>query len=67
MIWQNPFGAGKMTSTLVFTDVTLLNATSATAWEEDESKSQIDDSTGKPIGVRKSHVLLELQKRQGCG
>jgi len=58
--------AGNSTSTPVFTDVTLLSATSATAWEEDASQGQIDDSTGKPIGVRKSHVLYVLQKRKGA-
>ncbi len=58
--------AGTSTSTPVFKDVTLLDATSATAWEEDVSQGQIDDSTGKPIGVRKSHVLYVLQKRNGA-
>jgi ketosteroid isomerase-like protein len=57
--------AGKETSKPVFTDVTLLGPTAATAWEEDESQGQIDDATGKPIGVRKSHVLYVLQKRNG--
>jgi ketosteroid isomerase-like protein len=58
--------AGHTTSKPAFTDVTLLDATSATAWEEDVSEGQIDDSTGKPIGVRKSHVLYVLQKRHGA-
>jgi len=57
--------AGETTSRPVFTDVTLLDATSATAWEEDVSQGQVDDATGKPIGVRKSHVLYVLQKRDG--
>jgi hypothetical protein len=43
-----------------------LDATSATAWEEDTSEGQIDDSTGKSIGVRKSHVLYVLKKRDGA-
>ena len=33
--------------------------------KEDRSGSQIDDATGKPIGVRKSHVLYVLQKQDG--
>jgi ketosteroid isomerase-like protein len=57
--------AGQETSKPVFADVTLLGPTSATAWEEDVSQGQIDDATGKPIGVRKSHVLYVLQKREG--
>jgi hypothetical protein len=58
--------AGKTTSQPVFTDITLLGPSSATAWEEDVSQGQIDDATGKPIGVRHSHVLYVLQKRNGA-
>ncbi len=60
------FLAGKTTSEPVFADITLLGPTSATAWEEDVSQGQIDDATGKPIGVRRSHVLYVLQKRNGA-
>ena len=59
------YQAGKSTSTPAFTDVTLLSATSATAWEQDTSQGQVDDSTGKPVGIRKSHALYVLQKRKG--
>jgi ketosteroid isomerase-like protein len=55
--------AGKTTSRPVFTDIALLGPAAATAWEEDVSEGQIDDATGKPIGVRKSHVLYVLRKR----
>ena len=62
---QPGYEAGKLTSTPSFTDVTRLSATSATAWEQDASDGQIDDSTGKPIALRNSHVLYVLEKRHG--
>jgi ketosteroid isomerase-like protein len=66
-LFQRPgYLAGKTTSPAVFTDVTLLTPTTATACEEDASQGQIDDATGKPVGVRRSHVLYVLQKRNGA-
>ena len=37
-----------------------MSPTVAVAWSEESSAGQIDDSTGKPIGPRKSHYMEVL-------
>jgi uncharacterized protein (TIGR02246 family) len=57
------YRSGKDTSPPVVTDVKLLGPEAAVAWGEETSAGQVED--GKPLGVRKSHYLEVLRKRDG--
>jgi len=57
--------AGHDIDKTVVTDVRLLGPDRVSAWTLETSTGQIDDHTGKPVGLRKSHTLDVLEKRSG--
>ena len=57
--------AGKETSKTEVLDIRILGSDTAAGWTIETSEGQIEDSTGKPIGARKSHTLDVLRKHGG--
>jgi uncharacterized protein (TIGR02246 family) len=59
-LFQRPgYRSGKNTSKLTL-EIHFASPGVAVAWSEESSAGQIDDTTGKPIGPRKSHYLEVL-------
>lgn len=55
------FRSAKTVSRPVITRVTLLSPGVASAWSEEASEGQVY-ADGKPVGLRKSHILYALRK-----
>ncbi len=56
------YRSGKNTSKLSV-EIHFVSPTVAVAWSEESSAGQIDDSTGKPIGPRKTHYMEVLVRK----
>ncbi|HXL98846.1 MAG TPA: SgcJ/EcaC family oxidoreductase [Rhizomicrobium sp.] len=64
-LFQRPgYRSGKSTSKLTM-EIHFVTPDVAVAWSEEASAGQIDDSTGKPIGQRKSHYMEVLVRKPG--
>jgi len=64
-LFQRPgYRSGKNTDKLTM-EIRFATPDVAVAWSEESSAGQIDDSTGKPIGPRKSHYMEVLVRKPG--
>jgi uncharacterized protein (TIGR02246 family) len=64
-LFQRPgYRSGKNTDKLTL-EIHFVALDVAVAWSEENSVGQIDDSTGKPIGPRKSHYMEVLVRKPG--
>jgi len=66
-LFQKPgFRSGQSTSSAKLTGLNFRSPDVAVAWSEETSEGQVDDQTGKPIGLRKSHYLdVLVRSREG--
>ena len=64
-LFQRPgYRSGKNTSKLTM-EIHFVAPDVAVAWSEEASAGEIDDSTGKPIGPRKSHYMEVFVRKPG--